>query len=383
MTRVVVVDDDEQSAKLAARVLASMGLESVATAGSAEEFVGLVADAPADLVLLDIRLGGDDGLALARSVVAQGSTAVIMVSGLDSPSVLQQAIALGAYGYVVKPYRSSELEISVLNALRRQQLEREAAAHRDDLERAVELRTHELQEALTEVTRVNRVREEMLANFSHELKTPLTPILGWSSYLERRADLGSEVVQRCAAVITEQAARLLRVVDSLLAARAVATGTVDLAPVTCDVAAVAREVAATHPRCSPRVPADEVLVGMGPREVGMVLEQLLDNAQRFAPESPVLLEVSQVGTMVRLVVQDHGPGLPRHLDTSELIEPFVQGDGSSTRAVGGLGIGLYVVAGVVRARGGSLSLQETQGGGLTAVAELPWAGRSNGRRGTD
>ncbi len=381
MSSVLVVDDDVQGAGLAVRILASMGVEDVAVAGSTAAFAEQVAARPFDLLLLDIRLGGDgDGLDLAQDVQAEDGPAVVMVSGLDSNEAFERALAFGAYGYVLKPYRASELRISVLNALRRHELERHAREHRKDLELAVEQRTAQLQSALVEVNRVNLVREQMLHNCSHELKTPLTPILGWAAYLTRRADVAPEQVQQCAAVIAEQGQRLLVVVERLLAARAVIDGTYDavLEPLVSDSGAVARQVVAAHPRAVVRAPDHPVGVGLGERELGLVLEQLLDNATRFAAGSDVTVRVEQVSGRVRLTVLDHGPGLPASLDVAQLLEPFVQGDGSATREVGGLGIGLYVVSGVVRARGGGLALEPTPGGGLTVVVDLPSAIWRNG-----
>ena len=384
MTRAVIVDDDDASARLAQRILTDLGLEEVLRAPDAPAFDRLAAGHPFDLVLLDIRLGwGESGLELAERAVNEHGPAVVMVSAVDDPVVFRKAVALGAHGYVVKPYRTSELQISALNALRRRDLERQASRHQDELTTVVEQRTAELQATLTELQRIVRVREEMLANCSHELRTPLTPILGWAKYLVRRPDVEPEQVRSCAAVITEQANRLLSVIEALLAASAISgsRGAAVVPSPCCDAATVARSLVAEHDgRVSLDAPPGEVLVPLGEQGLRVVLTQLVDNALRFGADSPVSLAVvDDDPAVVRLVLTDHGPGLPADREQTELLESFVQGDGSSTREVGGLGIGLYLVAGLVDAHGGAVSLDETPGGGLTVTVRLPRSVRPHDR----
>ena len=375
MTRAVVVDDDEASARLARRILNDLSIDEVLVAPSGRAYDGMADEAPFDLVLLDIRLGdGESGLELAERVLAAPGPAVVMVSAVDDPTVFRRAVALGAHGYVVKPYRTSELQISALNALRRRELEQQATRHREVLSSTVEERTAELRATLTELQRIERVREEMLANCSHELRTPLTPILGWASYLVRRPDVQPEQVRSCAAVIAEQGNRLLAVVEALLTASAIAggKGAAEVAGPSCDAVAVATSLLAeaAWSEVSSDLPGHPAHVVMGEQGLRVVLTQLLTNTARFAGGAPVSLIVRERGTDVELTVVDRGPGLPAGRHPGELLESFVQGDGSSTREVGGLGIGLYLVAGMVDAHGGGLGVAETPGGGVTVTIRL-------------
>lgn len=102
-----------------------------------------------DLVLTDMQMPGGSGLALLEQIhEIKAEVATLMVTGTDDPELAERALALGAYGYIIKPFRQSELVIGVSNALRRQALERENRHYREKLEAKVKARTAELWEAI-------------------------------------------------------------------------------------------------------------------------------------------------------------------------------------------------------------------------------------------
>ncbi|MBP8827240.1 MAG: HD domain-containing protein, partial [Nitrospira sp.] len=101
------------------------------------------------LVLCDVNMPGESGMDLIRHILTQyPSTAVIMITGLDSPVLANAALDMGAFGYVIKPFEANEVLINVANALRRRKLEIENAMHRENLEEVVRTRTIALQQAL-------------------------------------------------------------------------------------------------------------------------------------------------------------------------------------------------------------------------------------------
>jgi putative two-component system response regulator len=124
--RILLVDDDPQVLTLLQRILTREGYRC-ATAPSAEDASGELDRAPFDLLLCDVELPGASGLdfverALARDV----HMAALMVSGLDDVGYAEQALAVGAYGYVLKPFTANDVLIAVLGALRRRRHERGA-----------------------------------------------------------------------------------------------------------------------------------------------------------------------------------------------------------------------------------------------------------------
>jgi two-component system OmpR family sensor kinase len=111
-------------------------------------------------------------------------------------------------------------------------------------------------------------------------------------------------------------------------------------------------------------------------KIRQVLGNLVGNALRYTPEgSPIELAVGvrTVDGQVRSVVEvrDHGPGISEE-DASKVFERFYRADTSRTRDTGGSGLGLAIVAAIVGSHGGSVRVQETEGGGATMVVSLPY-----------
>jgi putative two-component system response regulator len=133
---ILVVEDDAVSRMFAGRILEPR--YDVSFAADAHEARGKLIGAPIDLLISDIYLPGENGMDLVETVLGrEDNIAVVMVTGADDPRLVERAFELGAYGYLVKPYRSGDLLITVSNALRRRQLEIQARAHRRALERDV------------------------------------------------------------------------------------------------------------------------------------------------------------------------------------------------------------------------------------------------------
>lgn len=365
---VLVVDDDPSAFDLAERVLGRRG-HTCTAAGDPQSARDAIARGGIDLVLCDVRLGAHDGLELASDLLADSSVAVVMVSGVDEPALAIRALELGAYGYVVKPYRSHDLLINVVNAHRRSELEQAQRRHTQTLEALVSARTRELEAALDRLLAAEQIRDEVIANCSHELRTPLTPVLVWAKRLEQKPDSGPEVVLRCAREIREQGERLLGVVSALLDLSELSRGAGSggaMIPLERVLAAVSAE----RPGLDVVVESEAGPIEVSAATVRRVVGRVLDNCAKFAPLSPVRVVATASADSVVISVVDRGPGVSEQ-DRERVLGAFVQGDGSSTRRVGGLGLGLSVAVADLARVGGRLLLEETPGGGLTVSITLP------------
>ena len=166
MARVLIVDDELEVRELLVRVLERDG-HLTTTAHDVASARLCLADGWFDLLLCDLNMPDASGMLLVRDALAvDGDLAVLMVSGVDDPTLAEAALDLGAYGYVVKPFRASELTIAVVNALRRRRLEIENRSHREQLEQIVLERTSALREAVAGLERteqqLRRSREETI-----------------------------------------------------------------------------------------------------------------------------------------------------------------------------------------------------------------------------
>ena len=168
--RILIVDDEEQIRTLLARLLGAHGYECL-TADSAAAARRVLKETNVALVLSDVNMPGESGIEFTREVLAHHpETAVVMVTGMDDPAYADVAIELGAYGYVLKPFKPNELIINVGNALRRRTLEIENRNHREMLEQTVLARTTALRETIAQLessdTELRRLREETIRRLS-------------------------------------------------------------------------------------------------------------------------------------------------------------------------------------------------------------------------
>jgi putative two-component system response regulator len=152
MPSILVVDDEEVIQKVLIRILERSGYSDIKVAASSEEAQELLATEAIDLVLTDMEMEGGSGLDLLAHVHENlPGVATLLITGVDDTDLAEKALALGAYGYFIKPFRQSEVLIGVSNALRRRTLELENLDHREHLEEKVKLRTSDLWAALTKL----------------------------------------------------------------------------------------------------------------------------------------------------------------------------------------------------------------------------------------
>ena len=155
---VLVVDDDEASRRLLAKVLDRNGYRCVTAANLSEAKERLTEEQFA-LVLSDMDMPGGSGLDLMMSVASDHpDVATVLVSGMDDPKVANTALDMGAYGYIIKPFEPNEIVVSVASALRRRQAEMENRQHRARLEQMVRDRT---QEMIGYISRLEQAERDM------------------------------------------------------------------------------------------------------------------------------------------------------------------------------------------------------------------------------
>ena len=170
MARILIVDDEVYVCTTLSRLLKRQG-HSCQVAHSVAAAERTLAAAEFDMVLSDVKMPGRSGLEFVRGLATtHPHTPVVMVTGVDDTKVASVALESGAYGYIIKPYETNEILISVENTLRRARLEQQARAQEDTLRQLVEQRTKELREALAGETaaheKLTRAHEEVIRRLS-------------------------------------------------------------------------------------------------------------------------------------------------------------------------------------------------------------------------
>lgn len=228
----------------------------------------------------------------------------------------------------------------------------------------------------------NRVEDEFLATLGHELRTPLSAILVWAKMLRSSGrDLPREQLDEGLDAITRGAAAQRQLLDDLLDSSRISAGTLRLDLRRIEIADVVKaSVASVLPSAQARgvlldmeIGADVGVVWADPHRIQQVVGNLLSNAIKFTSSGGrVSVTLTRLGQTIELRVTDTGKGIdPEFLPF--VFEPFRQADGAkTTRAHGGLGLGLAICRQLVAQHGGTISARSGGlGFGTTVTVRLP------------
>src|SRR5438876_3763547 len=214
---------------------------------------------------------------------------------------------------------------------------------------------------LTSERRLEEEKTDLVATISHELRTPMAAVYGAAETLLGRNDLPPERRRELLAMIAAQATRLTAIVESVLLTSRLDRGDVAVEREPVDVAELARAtVEAMAPQLPPSVSLDlqvgpDVVSAAGDADrIQQVLVNLIDNAVKYGEGSPVSVRVDPANGVVRLSVQDSGPGLSS-AEQTRIFDKFYRAGPQLTRT-GGTGLGLYISRELVHRMGGRLDV---------------------------
>jgi len=225
----------------------------------------------------------------------------------------------------------------------------------------------------------NRIKDEFLAVVSHELRSPLNPILGWSKLLQTRR-LDEQKTQSALNVIARNAQMQAQLINDLLDVSRILRGKLSLNRISVDLVAIIQAALETV-RLAAEAKSIQINTALDP-EVGQVsgdpdrLQQvvwnLLSNAVKFTPqEGRVDLQLKRFGRDAQITITDTGKGI--HPDfLPHVFDRFRQEDAATTRQFGGLGLGLALVRYLVEMHGGTVQAESAgEGQGATFTVKLP------------
>jgi signal transduction histidine kinase len=234
-----------------------------------------------------------------------------------------------------------------------------------------------LEQARSRAEHANRVKDEFMAIASHELRTPLSSILGWAANARRRNS--SDEVDRALGIIERNARTQARLIDDILDISRIVAGQLRLEIASTDLgAAIGGAVESLRPASEAKAitlashAGDLGAIDADPDRIQQVIWNVISNAIKFTGAGGrVEVTGERFDDRVVLRVTDSGEGLdPSFLP--HLFEPFRQGDASTTRRHGGLGLGLAIANKIVRAHGGSIEASSGgKGRGTSMAIALP------------
>lgn len=231
---------------------------------------------------------------------------------------------------------------------------------------------------VTQLERLERVRQEFLSNISHELRTPLTSIIAFVETLEDGAIEDKENNRRFLGVIRRNAERMSSLIADILELSLIESGNVSIEKIQVPLGNLVNEifdslsskadwgqVSLIHD-----IPAD-CRVFADPGRLEQMLTNLIDNAIKFnVAGGHVEVRCRTVDAVVIVSVADSGEGIPKE-NLPRVFERFYRMDRGRTRDVGGTGLGLAIVKHLARLHGGEVSVESELGRGTAFNIELP------------
>jgi len=369
-----VVDDSPQMQLLLATLLADAGYSEVITAGSADQAFAILnsegadgAGTEIDLVLMDVLMPETDGLEACRRMKAMPSASIIpiiLMTGQHDDKCLEQAFESGAMDYVAKPLNQTELRSRVRSAL--------ALKHEMD------------QNLLANIQLSNEslAKSQILATATHELKSPLTSIVGYvDSLLLQQDSIGplNRLQTEFLLAVQRNSHRLRTLIEELLDVSRIESGSLEFSL----EKILAREVIDEVVLClngqsreksmnlQVKIKPDLAPIWADSLRFGQIITNLLSNAIKYSGEgSDITIAAEDGPTTVRFMVSDTGVGIAED-DQARLFDKFFRIDNRLNRQESGTGLGLFITRYLVEAQGGSIQVQSKPNEGTTFSFILP------------
>ncbi len=370
MPKILHIEDDPANRLLVRKLLIPAGFQ-VIDAADGLDGMRRARESPPDLILVDIAIPGLDGYEVTLRLRAEPRLAGVPIVAITAEGSRDTSLAVGCDGFLQKPIdaRSFVHTIQGFLAGRREQPSAEQTGQHLRLQSQkivghLEEKIAELSEANERLIELDSARKQFYRNISHELSTPMTPIVGYVKLLKDE-ELGplSAPQQKALCAMEDCVQRLRSLIDALLDVTGLETGRLRFVQRDYDVVDVVRRAIARGQgklerngcRVLVELPSGRLGAHGDAERVGRALDHLLDNAAKFTPAgglAGVRLRQLHQGQF-EICVADTGPGVAPDA-MARLFEPFYQADGSPTRAHGGTGVGLAVVRGIARGQGGDV-----------------------------
>lgn len=240
-----------------------------------------------------------------------------------------------------------------------------------------------LREVIDELEELDHAKDEFIATVTHDLRSPLTSILGWAQLLKDQLAPGEQESRGALDSIIRSARVQSRLVDDLLEASRVRVGKIEMQRKRFDLVELTNEVLDSFDlekvrqeiQLERRLELDGIVIEGDPQRIEQLLRNLVSNAFKFTPRGGVVtVALEEAGSSVRLTVSDTGSGIPPE-DLPTVFQRYAQASGAKEK--GGLGLGLSIVQHIAELHGGRVDARsDGEGKGATFTVEIPTGSRT-------
>ncbi len=360
---ILIVDDTPANLRLLSNMLAEQDYKVRSVINGQMALLAAQA-APPDLVLLDINMPGMNGYEVCAQLKADPRTQeipIIFISALDEIQDKVKAFTVGGVDYITKPFQFQEVLARVETHLMLRNLQRE------------------LQREIMERDRVIAELDAYAHTVAHDLKNPLTALVGFSSLLEKRYHrMTEEELCRNVALIAQNGRKMTNIIEELLLLSSVRQ-IEELDLQTLDMGALVAEAQARLSDMITETQGELQVPDVWPPAIGYApwIEEVwvnyLSNALKYGG-SPPRIELGatvEAPAWVRFWVRDNGPGIEPE-DQARLFVPFER---LSQARAKGHGLGLSIVRRIIEKLGGEVGIESAAGTGTVFSFTLPQAGK--------
>ena len=362
--KIIVVDDERLSLSHAKECLSDN--YSVFTASSGKNLFKLLSKITPSLILLDVEMPEEDGYSIIKKLKADENTSdipVIFLSGKNSPDDETKGLELGAIDYVMKPFSANLLN-------------RRIKTHLD-----IQSQKKALSDAVQKANVANEAKTTFIASMSHEMRTPLNAILGFTELTLDEEDISEKTASNLIKI--EQAGQtLLNIVSDILDISKIENGMFELHPIEYK----------TPPRINDIV--NQCIMYKGEKDIEFELNisdnfpsdmfgddlrvkqifvNLLSNAFKYTLSGKISFSLGckREGKHhhITATISDTGPGI-RAKSLAQIFDDYYQADASSNRKIAGTGLGLSIARRLALMMGGDITVQSEYGKGSTFTATV-------------
>ncbi|MEI8007729.1 MAG: response regulator [Bacteroidota bacterium] len=389
-SRILIVDDQIANIEMLEGCLEMEGYTKVSSTTDSRKVIPLLDSFKPDLILLDLMmplLSGYEVMEQLRVKVAKDDFLPVLVLTADiTQEAKQKALTLGATDFLTKPFDLTEVGLRINNLLFARSLMHQLKDQNLILDEKVKQRTAQLEQSNIDLTVArdkaqasDRLKTAFMQNISHEVRTPLNGILGFSK-LMAEPDLSAADRRNFLSFLETSTNRLIQTITDYMDISLIATGSLEIARKPVAINDIMRETKNLYSKAfeSKSLALDfaihnslnEIYIKTDPELLRKIISHLLSNALKFTSAGTVTVDYSITKDNFIFSVEDTGQGISEEA-RERIFDPFMQEDIATTRGHEGSGLGLSIVSGCIRLLGGELKLKSRKHIGSVFTVILP------------
>jgi len=340
---------------------------------SGEDAISVLEKDMYDIILLDYNLPKKSGLETLQEIKIKGlKVPIVMITGQGDEAVAARLIKEGALDYLQK---KEGYEESVPLMIRKSISEFRANLERERLQKEIVIRKEELEKINKQLTELDRMKSDFVANVVHELRTPLSLIKGNLDNIDK--GFAGEVQPKQKEILGDVfriVDRLARLVNDLLDLSKIESGKMELKKEPLDIVGLADEVIKDFEKLAiqkgliikKEFPGSAIVVEADRDKLTQVFVNLLGNALKFTDKGEIIVRIIELQDEVQVEVQDTGPGMSKE-ETEKIFDKFVRVVAERKE---GTGLGLPIAKDIITLHKGRIRVESEPGKGSKFIFNL-------------